>query len=140
MAHGRPDFSPTAADVVLRSEWHTIEGHEKTLVLVDPILASRAGTTLSYVVPAGKTLYINKYTFQECSSFAADADERQQIFVAVTRGLGGDVVLSWGGDGGGAISLSQPDRFDAGETVFMILFNMSGHTADVDFLAGGYEI
>lgn len=140
MAHGRPDFSPTAVDVVLRPEWAAKEGTDKTLVLTGGLAGYGTDINLSYAVPAGKTLYITEAGFLFNAQAAADGELNQMGHM-----LGGDLTtgiypIIVGGNGGGSIALAKPITIPGGHTFYMLVASRANHACYGAVVMAGYEV
>ena len=139
MARGRPDFSPTAVDVILRPEWAAVEATDKNLGAFGSSLAWEAGISVNYAVPAGKTLYITQLSGHSYAQAAADADLNQMMGIGIT--YGGPPVTLWyaGGNGGSGMAFPKPLVLSAGETMHLFGVSFANHEVSMDIVACGYE-
>jgi hypothetical protein len=136
----RPDGSPTAIDVVLSSVWAAKEAKEKVLIGLKAGAVFGEYSTVSYTVPAGKTLYIPTVTGAAVASVAANADLPQHCVSEVRAPVIGTVQIYSGSDGGGPVPLDTPIVVDAGELVVGYLTNYANHAMDLIQVLRGYEL
>ena len=140
MAHGRPDFSSTAVDVVLRPEWAAKEGTDKKFRIYGSNKTYGLGAELEYGIPSGKTLYITGLSFSIYASGAADADLNQigRCYLYISPLTTPKVVI--GGNGGGIGLLNTPLVFKAGETLVLGVTSWANHACEIFTSAWGYEV
>ena len=136
----RPDFSPTAVDVVLRPEWQTVLGVDKSFRAVGAVASPPGFVYLDYTVPAGKTLYITDVGFSAITSVLADADLNTNCSVMLYDNTLVEVDDEVGGNYGGGKSYSVPHVFAAGTQFELRAYNKSGHAMTVSATARGYEL
>ena len=72
MARGYPDFEGNKVGLYLMPEWAAKEGKEWSKIVVGANKAFGTSANGSYLVPAGKTLYITQASWQSVASAAAD--------------------------------------------------------------------
>ncbi len=140
MARGRPDFSPTAVDVVLRPEWAAKEGTDKTFGCQELNADFEDHADVVYDVPAGKTLYINQSSFQGSADAAADADNNQIIHVFLQDVTAMEYPVNTGANGGGQVTFPKPIVFPAGHRFAMRITARANHTIRITATATGYEL
>ncbi len=140
MAHGRPDFSPTAVDVVLRPEWAAKEGTDKNFVASGNMAGEGQAVPLSYTVPDGKILYITQYTFVIYALLPADSELNQFGSLNMLNGTTYVYLALDGGNGGGRFVFSKPAVFLAGEELSTVLSNRTNHGCYGAFTVQGYEV
>lgn len=140
MASGRPDFSPTAVDVVLRPEWAAVESKDKQFYATAVNVASAGNVVLNYVVPVGKTLYITEYSFSiSATNPAVDGEKNQMGEGLIFNTTTATTLIKIGGNGGFGFTLPKPLAI-SGETVTFIAYNASAHNVDLGVTALGYEV
>ncbi len=136
----RPDGSPTAVDVLLRPEWAAVEATDKTFVATGDNKAFGESISVSYVVPAGKTLYIVQASFALYANLAADADKQHTGWLVVWDSTAVDIFAQLGGNAGGQATFPKPVVVPAGDTFQVVLTNKSNHACDLEISATGYEL
>ena len=139
MAHGRPDFSPTAVDVVLRPEWAAKEGTDKEFSAEGINVAAYGLVEVEYTIPAGKTLVITNVSFYAGVNAGANSELNQFCRIRVKEVVTNTTRWVQGGNGGGQVSLNKPLVFDAGEAINCAIRNMSNHVVECGIFAAGYE-
>jgi len=137
MARGRPDFSPTAADVVLRPEWAAEESTDKDLY-ASQVLTPATSVSVTYVVPAGKKLFITQISISLFAAVVAVDGESNQIVRGYVT-VDGDYKVDIGGNGGAGLSLSKPAIATAGQTLVGTVENWSNHNTYGSISINGYE-
>ena len=141
MAKGRPDFSPTAVDVVLQPEWAAKEGTDKNFKASKEVTTYGDGAAVTYEVPAGKTLVITQIGGRSRARLQADANNNQMCEVTIYEydGLGYVAVETVGGNGGAYMALKKPRVFEAGDKVQFGISNWANHDVHTWVNASGYE-
>jgi len=134
MARGYPDYEGDKQKVYLTPEWAALEAVDKTFIMSATVSGDSWDTLDSYLVPAGKTLYI--------TSFAV-ASDKYGIHGAVRSndGLGNIVPLGIaGGYVGGQISYPKPLVITGGLTMETRVFNAHSANAVCHTCVQGYEL
>ena len=139
MTDDRPDFSPTAVDVVLRPEWAAKEGADKEFIVENTALAAGDATQLDYTVPVGKTLVITDVSYHLGATDLANGELNQICRCRITEVIALETKWVEGGNGGGHHALRKPLIFLAGEQFRIGVRNMSNHTCVAGSFAAGYE-
>lgn len=134
----RPDGSPTAVDVVLRPEWAAFKGTFKNLSAEGTNKAFGESVTGEYLVPAGKTLYVNTLAFVIGAYAVANADLNQigQAEILDTLLARGAV----GGNGGGVLVFPIPIVVAAGHTLYWMGTCKANHACNIGVIVKGYEV
>jgi len=140
MARGRPDFSPTVVDVVLRPEWATVEATDKNFSAALNNHARGAGAALAYAVPAGKTLRLTNASVYEEAAANADCDLMQITGLLIVDTTTGATLWSQGGNGGVGATFTTPLVIPAGHAVVIEAISGANHNVNTIVSAGGYEI
>lgn len=135
----RPDYSPTAVDVVLRPEWAAREGTDKSFSASGINLAFGEFADLSYVVPAGKTLVITTITARVDATLAADGDSEQHAEVLLRDVTAATQWINPGVNGGFGLSLNRPIRVPAGHTYKQTIYSRANHNVTLRMDTFGYE-
>lgn len=138
MPRGYPDFEGDKVGLYLKPEWAAKEGVDKNFYAVGADKAFGAGADGSYVVPAGKTLYITQYSYYNRAVLAADADNNQMCWGYLTDLIIADVVF--GGNGGGGGILKKPWVIIAGATMKWYIKNTANHNCHIGLVINGYEV
>ena len=136
----RPDWSPTAVDVVLRPEWATLEAVDKNLTAQNLAAAYNESADVVYVVPAGKTLIITQVSFACVAAAAANGDLPQIGGIILRDDTDGVNRFVRGGNGGGGYVMSKPEAFVAGHTCKATVKSFANHACIIYVQAAGYEI
>jgi len=145
MPRGRPDFSPTSADVVLRPEWRANEGVDKNFIEAEVALVGYGlSAAFTYVVTLGKILYITDFGFTLRASAAANAELNQIGFLIIRQNHGGGIYTDFGhigGNGGAHWTHSKPTPVERlpGSLEFR-LYNYSNHACVGTISVYGYEV
>ncbi len=134
----RPDGSPTAVDVVLRPEWAAIEATDLNLSGLDFNLPFNGFATFSYLVPAGKRLYVTHLSSSCLANAAGSGDLNQFCQTQLWIGVAQEVTI--GSNGGGLWPLSKPLVLTAGQTLIVYAISFANHAVDVVGGALGYEV
>jgi len=140
MSSGYPDFEGDKQRLYLTPEWAALEGLEKSFIAFDGAEVAGGTAHLDYVVPAGKTLYITRLSFKSEANDAGKEELNQICSAALINLDTGDYLWWQGGNGGGGLSLSQPESFSAGANVRFAVTNGSGHICAIYLTAIGYEV
>lgn len=140
MARGYPDFEGEKSGVFLKPEWAAFEGEDKNFDGRDTNKPRNTGVAVVYLVPVGKTLYLDHLTFGIWANLAADADNNQMGHAYIYNASTVIYHVELGGNGGGAITLLKPIVILTGQTVQIVLQNRANHNCEVYVHAGGYEV
>lgn len=134
MAKGRPDFSPTAVDVVLRAEWAAQEQTDKDLYgSVTDLAVGDAEAVIFYLVPTGKTLFVTHFG-------GAVLGEAANIVGYLMDWYAGVIKAVFGGSQGALGMLNKPVRFIAGKGVTLFIIHYGTAARTVTGHIGGYEL
>ena len=135
-----PDFEGGKQRVYLTPEWAAKEAVDKTFVIAPNNMPAVPGLLSSgtYLVPAGKTLYITHVSFLGYATAAADRELNQGIWGQLYVGV--DVRYEAMGSFGVTAVLSKPVVVVAGETLGYGIANVSNHNIMVGCLIAGYEV
>ena len=135
-----PDFEGGKQRVYLTPEWAAKEAVDKDFSQIGVGLAVGAGILQTYLVPAGKTLYIT-LSSGACYAFAAADAELNQIVFAYVRDLTtGAMGLLIGGNGGYFAAFGKPFVVVAGHTLEAGVYNKTNHVANISQIVSGYEV
>jgi hypothetical protein len=138
MSHGYPDYEGDKSGLYLKPEWAAKEGIDKNLVVQAINVAIGGNTDGTYVVPAGKTFYINGMSFYSFASAPADA-ELNQIGRAILY-VAAIFAAAIGGNGGGSLIFPKPIVIGTGVTVTYRVGNVSDHVVNHGMTLFGYEV
>ncbi len=136
----RPDGSPTAVDVVLRPEWAAVEKIDKNIYFVSGIINVGAFDFSTYVVTAGKTLYICGLSWGLNACVASDRDLNQMGMVQLRDNTTGVTFTILGGNGGHGIVYSKPHTIPSAHSLRWYIVNASNHTCWGEIAIWGYEV
>jgi len=140
MANDYPDFEGDKSGIHLKADWAAHEGIDKNIFATLTNCVKNAVVVGSYLVPAGKTLYVTEFSFAIWATNAADADNNQfgyAYLVELGLGLVTDIV---GGNGGGFMPLAKPAVFTAGQTMRAVVSCQTNHFSEIRVTAHGYEV
>jgi len=140
MAKGRPDYSPTAVDVVLRPEWAAKQGTDKSFYTYKTDAAAMTGVASTYTVPAGKTLYLVSVSVLSNAYDSADAEKNQMVEADLVELVGATCLWQQGGNGGMHAAFPTPIVLSAGQQLSMTVSNFSNHVSSISITVLGYEI
>ena len=140
MARGYPDHEGDKSGLYEKPEWAAFEGKDKNFYDVANNKASGLSVSESYVVPAGKTLYITSFSFICIAAAVADRDLNQMCYGWIHDGDLASTIWSQGGNGGGFATFSKPLVFAAGNTVSFACTNYANHNCNLAVSANGYEV
>jgi hypothetical protein len=140
MARGYPDFEGGKQRVYLVPEWAAKEAKDKSFSALLLNAASGLFTFVTYVVPAGKTLYITQLSAFIVGAAAADQDKPHSAIVEAAESGAPTYYWRQGCDTGLGVSLSKPIVFKAGETAWFGITNWANHICHISVLAAGYEV
>ena len=138
MTDDRPDYSPTAVDVVLRPEWAAKEGTDKDIRGSAGSTAFAGALDIDYTVPAGKTVYITSISVAAAAIALADAGKHQTVRGSLL--IAGSEHFELGGDGGQALAVSKPIVALAGELIRLRVFQYAEHASALFGAWNGYEV
>lgn len=138
MARGRPDFSPTAVDVVLRPEWAVVEGIDKSLVADTSNADFEDTAVVGYTVAAGKAFYVHTLVASCMPMHEEDGDNNQFCRIEASMGVILNIVL--GGNGGCLLPLVPPLKGVEGETFKATVRSLANHLTHIHIFAYGYEV
>ena len=113
MASGRPDFSSTMVDVVLRRDWAQYEGREIRLGGYSDV-AKAFGESKAYTStpPDDEDWYFTHVSVRNVAEAAADADKDQ--FVEILIGTPSLTLYKFVCNGGGIFELPDTIKFAGG--------------------------
>lgn len=140
MAKGYPDFEGEKSGLYLKPEWSAKEGTDKNFIANDDALIFGEGATVTYLVPAGKSLYITQVSTSLVAPLVANSGNNQICRALVYDQT--DNVVKWclGGNGGAGMAFSKPIVIPTGHTVWFTCYNFSANTAWGVVVASGYEV
>lgn len=136
----RPDGQGLNYGLLMAAEWAAREGNDKDFICAAGNLGVGNSVTDTYVVPAGKTLYINEYSFSCEATGPADRDLNQIVTMRIRNSTTGVDAVFTGGNGGGGGSLPKPVEFTAGQTMTLQCYNSANHSCHVVATCHGYEV
>jgi len=141
MAHGYPDFEGDKSGLYLKPEWAAKEGTDKSFY-ANRIAATfgQAPPAAFYLVPVGKTLYLNGLSFGVRANLVADADNNQMGSAYIIDTTTGDIYGYVGGNGGGCVVFPKPIVIPGGDVVAYPVVCQANHACDIDVTCWGYEI
>lgn len=137
---GQIAFNAQNVGVYLEPEWAAKEGLDKNWHRVISAQAYGIGEGITYVIPAGKTLYISGFACRATADDIANANEHQTFSVEINNYTDTVNLISFGGDGGGGLSLNKPFAVEGGKTVKFQAWNWAAHTSSFRLTVWGYEI
>ena len=133
-----PDGFGNIAGVYDAASWASKEGNAKVIKANGTNKASGGYATTSYLVPAGKTLYLTHASAMIYAYNAADRDLNQ---ICASEIYTSTVEWSWaGGNGGFFVAFPTPFTVPAGQTVTIYIYNFSNHNCNINMIACGYLI
>ena len=132
-------FNDQTVGVLLQPEWAVKEGVDKNFSYYGVDKATADYATGSYLVPVGKTLFLNSLQTY-CNAFNAADRDKPQHFLAEAYTDSGNFKVQFGGDGGKVLDLTRTLRIDAGDIVNFYIYNRSNHNCNIGIGAQGYEI
>lgn len=136
----KPDGTGLTVDIVLRPEWAAVEAVDKILsVSLTPAVFGNP-ETVNYTVPAGKTLYIVRYTCAAFANAAADGDLNQIISVLLEDATAGTQFELLGVNGGGSSLLNKPIVIPSGHQFQGTIICRTNHTIGMRADFSGYEV
>jgi hypothetical protein len=136
----KPDGMGLTADLMTRADFATLEARDKEMNFIDTGLTFGVASFLDYTVPAGKTFYVTNFGFAIYASAAADGDNNQFGSCDLKNQTDTTYHGTFGGNGGGAITLPKPIKFTAGKVVRFQIWSYANHDVDVEGYVGGYEV
>ena len=142
MARGYPDFEGGKAGTYSIDEWAASEGYDQNLYTTANNIAINGNTNLTYLVPAGRTLYIVSISIFAFGFNDADKDNNQMCSVRLlkTLPLPQELLAGIGGNGGAGIVFRKPVRFTTGQTLTLYGDNRANHAQTIGINALGYEV
>ena len=140
MAHGRPDYSPTAVDVVLRPEWAAKEGVDKSFQSSSSPRTFGQSFFVSYTVPLTKTLYIVHFGIRNVPVAAVDGDKNQICEGRIVDFTTSTTLWNQGGNGGLGIAFHKPIVIPGDHRVDMYAYTFAAHDTNLGLYAAAYEI
>lgn len=136
----KPDGQGLTVDLMLRPEWAAAIGIDKNLLASAVNVAAGIAINLAYAVPAGKTLYLQSFSFSEWAMLVADSELNQIVSGDIWNITTSTGICYVGGNGGAAITFPKPLAFSAGTVVKLFARNGSGHGVELTMTAQGYEV
>ncbi|GAH90745.1 unnamed protein product [marine sediment metagenome] len=145
--HGLPDFVPQEINIKLQSvgvylmpAWAALVGVNKNFLGGILNVGFGSGTTVAYIVPASKVLYITQFALRATASVPANGDLNQFVVGSITEFPSGATLLYLGGNGGAAMTFSTPIPINDGHEVRFFVACQANHNLNVWVSAGGYEV
>lgn len=133
-----PDFEGQKSGLYDIPHWAAKEATDKNFLLTANSKSGHQAGEITYVVPAGKTLYICGISSAIGADTASDYDHHLVIALSIKSGT--TVLGVQGGNGGCGIGFSKPYAISAGSTFTLRAYNYSDITVNMTATAWGYEI
>lgn len=132
-------FNAQNVGVYLQPEWAALKGTDISLNAFSFTIPPGDYAIGDYMVPTGKTLYINVIEGHMYGTYANDKDAPQVFEVELSAAsLGGDV--DFGGNGGMSIVLSRPLVVESEDNLLFYLWNWSHHNGNGTVTLLGYLV
>lgn len=126
--------------VYLQPEWAAKIGIDKTFDFEEFAIPPDTWQSFHYLVPPGVKFYITEVTFQMHATALADRELNQMCHLFIWDFTSNATYMWFGGNGGGALSLSKPIVIPSGHTVYIEVGNSSNHNGDCRMAVAGYEV
>ncbi len=136
----KPDGTGLIYDIVLRDVWSAIGASDKNFFDYAAALGIGTSAFLSYVVPAGKTLYITYLGVDVYATLIADRDLNQMVMAYLWNQTTLTVLARITGNGGVVSPFPKPVVIGAGEEFRAYVQNDTSHICEVGVTVMGYEI
>lgn len=140
MAHGYPDFEGDKSGLYLKPEWASKEGTDKNFDVTGLNKTWGQSASVSYTVPADKTLYITGYSFN-----ARPGSDPAAIVQVLAHGYIFNNTTSayygrLGGEGGASITFPVPIVIEGSEQVTFYVIAFGSVALVLGLTAWGYEV
>jgi len=135
-----PDYQGDKSKLLTVADWAAVQATdiEFTAAMINAVFGNTAQVT--YLVPAGRTLYITEYSFAIYATVAANADNEQHGGLMLEDITLGVQYLLQAGNGGGGLSLNKPIVTPGGNQFRMTVFCHANHACTIRADCGGYQI
>jgi len=133
----KPDGLGLTADLMLRPEYSTVDGTDKTFFTNPAGKTFQQFGSIGYVVPAGKVLKLTSLGFFNQIEAAANAGLIAHVFVLITVDAAG--VLAVGAATGTIAVLPQPIVLTAGQVLLALVVNNCNCSCSLGLVIWGYE-
>ncbi|MDD4986411.1 MAG: hypothetical protein PHQ43_11630, partial [Dehalococcoidales bacterium] len=120
-------------------EWAAVESKDKSFHAFNTTANWGTQAGFTYLVPAGKTLYITQIS-ASLAFQAQPAAATIEALVVVMQSTDRGVILNEGGAQGVATQFPRPEKFEAGDTFQLDAYNMGDRQLILTVSAGGYEV
>ena len=139
---GTADIQITAqtVGVYLQPEWAARENLDKSIRAYDTNKPFEGSASTSYVVPAGKTLYIVSVSFIQHVNAAVDYDHHLWGEVHLIDMTTGATLYKVAGHGGGNLILPTPAIIPGEHEFQLYIINSSNVNCYLDGVTLGYEM
>ena len=135
----KTNFKEQEVGVYAQPEWAAKIGVDKNFLVLGAAMTWHEIAEETYLVPAGKTLYINGISFRITVNTNTDYDHF--LYGEVRLGLEAGAILGGiGGIGGNGITFPKPQVLSAGETMLLEVINNTSLTVSIEGYAWGYEL
>ena len=140
MSSGYPDYEGGKQRVYSTADWAALVGKEKGFAASGLGLAYGDSTSVGYVVPPGKTLYLTHLSFTMHAAAEADAELNQICEGRIRNAATGAAYWAQGGNGGGGITFPTPIPLVAGTSIDVMSVNWTNHVCNGRVSCSGYEV
>ena len=124
--------------VYLQPEWAALQGTDKNFSAQGTNKVFQEIVSGSYLVPPGKTLYVNTLAFVISASVAENADLNQMGQAEILDNLLQRGAV--GGNGGGALVFPIPVVVAAEHTFYWVGTCKANHACNIGVIVKGYEL
>ena len=136
----KPDGTGLTVDLADRATWAAVEGIDLDFAVFAIGVATGVRNSVTYLVPAGKTLYVVSFAVAVWGNAVADREKNQICAGNMWNVTTGDNIIYIGGNGGASIIFPKPIVIPAGQRVSFDVINWSGHDCIVSADGYGYEV
>lgn len=134
------DWQDQYRGVFLKPDWEAKEGRDKTFETALMDQGFNNSSSVSYTVPAGKTLYITDYTFYARATNVADADSPQMCLGHLRNVTDNLSYMLQGGNGGGGGTPVVPIVIPENKEFRATIYVYGNHNMNAGILTRGYEV
>lgn len=134
------DIDAQSVGIYLQPEWAALQGLDKNFVGVKADAGFNDWARATYVVPAGKTLYLCGASFSISPTLAANADKMHIGRLYVQYSAPVVQVCCSGGNGGGGVVFPKPGVIPTGKTLYMEAICYADHECYLWITCWGYEL